>query len=258
LKERRIKKLEAYIIDNERASIEELCSVFNVSKNTIRRDINELEKQGKIKKVYGGIILSDKKTTEPFESREEKNKDAKQIIAELASNFVEDGDIIFIDSGTTTMHMIPYLSEKKNLTIITNNLHVIINSLPYYDLNVISTGGTLFRRTYSFVDVNAVANLKKYNISKAFMATTGVSIAKGLTNSSSYEYDIKKYIVESCDKVILLADNTKLDRVSLTTYYDLKDIHIFVTNIKPDKEYLEFFNRHDIELVTPLLMDNSK
>jgi DeoR family myo-inositol catabolism operon transcriptional repressor len=251
VKEDRISQLEDYIIEKERASIEDLCSVFNVSKNTMRRDINQLEAQGKIKKVYGGIILTDKKTTEPFESREVKNKAAKLIIAELASTFIEDGDIIYIDSGTTTMHMIPYLSEMRNVTIITNNLHVILNSLPYPNLNVISTGGTLFRRTNSFVESGAVSSLKKYNISKAFLATTGVSIAKGITNSSSLEYDIKRYIVEHCDKRILLADNTKLGKVSLITYYDLKDIQVFVSDQKPEQEYADFFTNNHITLVTP-------
>lgn len=251
MKEDRISQLEDYIIEKERASIEELCSVFNVSKNTMRRDINQLEAQGKIKKVYGGIILTDKKTTEPFESREVKNKAAKVMIAELASTLIEDGDIIYIDSGTTTMHMIPYLSELRNVTIITNNLHVILNSLPYQNLNVISTGGTLFRRTNSFVEAGAVSSLKKYNISKAFLATTGVSIAKGITNSSSLEYDIKRYIVEHCDKKILLADNTKLGKVSLITYYDLKDIQVFISDQKPEQEYVDFFTNNNITLVTP-------
>ncbi|AJQ26763.1 DeoR/GlpR family DNA-binding transcription regulator [Pelosinus fermentans] len=251
MKEDRINELQNYILEKERASIEELCSVFNVSKNTMRRDINQLESQGKIKKVYGGIILTDKKTTEPFESREVKNRDAKLIIAKLASTLIEDGDIIYIDSGTTTMHMIPYLSDVKNLTIITNNLHVILKALPYQNLNVISTGGTLFRRTNSFVDSGAVSSLKKYNISKAFLATTGISIAKGITNSSSLEYDIKKYIVEHCDKKILLADDTKLGKVSLITYYDLKDIQVFVTNQKPDDEYTDFFSSNHITLMAP-------
>jgi DeoR family myo-inositol catabolism operon transcriptional repressor len=251
VKEDRISQLEDYIIEKERASIEDLCSVFNVSKNTMRRDINQLEAQGKIKKVYGGIILTDKKTTEPFESREVKNKAAKVMIAELASTLIEDGDIIYIDSGTTTMHMIPYLSELRNVTIITNNLHVILNSLPYQNLNVISTGGTLFRRTNSFVEAGAVSSLKKYNISKAFLATTGVSIAKGITNSSSLEYDIKRYIVEHCDKKILLADNTKLGKVSLITYYDLKDIQVFISDQKPEQEYVDFFTSNNITLLTP-------
>lgn len=246
----RIRELKSYIIENQRATIENLCSLFNVSKNTMRRDINELENQGIIKKVYGGIILNDKKTTEPFESREEKNKGAKQIIANLASTLVEDGDIVFIDSGTTTLRMLPYLSEKANLTIITNNLNVIIDSLPYSNLNIISTGGVLFRRTNSFVEAEAINSLKKYNISKAFMAATGVSISKGVTNSSSSEYDIKKYMVENCDQVILLADHSKLGRVSLTTYYDLKDIQIFVTDTRPDEEYINFFKNHKIKLLT--------
>lgn len=251
MKEDRIDKLKNYIVSNERASIDDLCNIFNVSKNTIRRDINALENQGIIKKVYGGVVLNDKKTTEPFQSREERNISAKQIIAKLASTFVVEGDIIYIDSGTTTMHMIPHLASVKNLTIITGNLNVINGSLLYPDLNVLCTGGTLFRTTNSFVDMNAVNFLKKYNISKAFMASTGVSITKGITNSSSFEYDIKKYIVDSCDKVILLADTTKLDRVSLTTYCDLKDIDVFITNTVPDNKFTDFFKSHNIKLVTP-------
>ncbi|WP_312520265.1 DeoR/GlpR family DNA-binding transcription regulator [Anaerospora sp.] len=251
MKENRIQDLKNYIVANERASLEDLCNLFNVSKNTMRRDINELESTGIIKKVYGGIVLNDKKTTEPFESREEKNISAKQIIAKLASNFVQDGDIIYIDSGTTTMHMMPHLAEVRNLTIITNNLNVIMSSLPYPNLNILCTGGVLFRTTNSFVDMDAVNSLKKYNISKAFMASTGISIAKGITNSSSFEYDIKKHMVENCDTVIVLADNTKLGKVSLTTYCDLKDIHVFITNEKPGIEFVEFFDSNNIKLITP-------
>lgn len=251
MKENRIQELKNYIISNERASLDDLCTLFNVSKNTMRRDINELEKQSIIKKVYGGIVLNDKKTTEPFESREEKNITSKQVIAKLASQFVQDGDIIYIDSGTTTMHMIPHLAEVRNLTIITNNLNVIMGSLPYPNLNVLCTGGVLFRTTNSFVDMDAVNSLKKFNISKAFMASTGISITKGITNSSSFEYDIKRYMVEHCDTVIVLADATKLGRVSLTTYCELKDIHVFITNELPGVEFVDFFESNNIQLITP-------
>ncbi len=251
MKENRIQELKNYIIANERASLDDLCTLFNVSKNTMRRDINELEKQSIIKKVYGGIVLNDKKTTEPFESREEKNITSKQVIAKLASQFVQDGDIIYIDSGTTTMHMIPHLAEVHNLTIITNNLNVIMGSLPYPNLNVLCTGGVLFRTTNSFVDMDAVNSLKKFNISKAFMASTGISITKGITNSSSFEYDIKRYMVEHCDTVVVLADATKLGRVSLTTYCELKDIHVFITNELPGDEFVDFFESNNIQLITP-------
>jgi DeoR family myo-inositol catabolism operon transcriptional repressor len=251
LKEHRIEEIKKYILAKERATIEELCSLFNVSVNTLRRDINALERNGTIKKVYGGIVLKDKKTTEPFDSREEKNIQAKQIIARLARNFVKDGDIIFIDSGTTTMQMIPYLSDLSSLTIITNNLNVIVSALPYPNLNILCTGGTLFRTANSFVDTDVVNYLKKYNISKAFMACTGVSIDKGITNSSSFEYDIKKYVVENCGKPILLADSTKFGRVSLVTYSELKDISVLITDKTPDNDFCQYFDVHSIRLVTP-------
>lgn len=251
MKENRIEELKNYIIAKERATIEELCDLFNISKNTLRRDINTLEKHGIIKKVYGGIILKDKKTTEPFNSREEKNLNAKQAVAKLAIDFVKDGDIIYIDSGTTTMHMIPYLADISNVTIITNSLNIIIASLPYPNLNVLCTGGTLFRTTNSFVDTDVIKFLKKYNIAKAFMACTGVSIDKGVTNSSSFEYDIKKYMVQNCDNRILLMDSSKFGRASLTTYCDLKDIDVLVTDETPGNDFIEFFTANNIRLITP-------
>lgn len=249
LKINRIHQIESYITEKERVSMEELCHVFKVSINTIRRDLNELEKQNKIKKVYGGVILNDRKVTEPFESRQIKNKDAKQSIAKCASELIHDGDIIFIDSGTTTMHMVSCLSHKENITIITNNLNIILGAIPYPNLNIISVGGTLSRRTNSFINMEATNFLKNYNFSKAFMATTGVSIARGVTNSSTFEYEIKKYIVENCEKIILLADDSKIDHASLITYYELKDIDVFITNSKPSDEYIHFFHDHRIELM---------
>lgn len=143
LKESRIKEIENYVLKHENVSIDTLCSLFDVSKNTIRRDIAELEKKGIIKKIYGGITLNDnnKKPTIPFGQREITNKLPKQLIAKEASKLVEDGDIIFIDSGTTTIHMIPFLADKKNLTIITNNMNAIVKSFPYTNLNILSTGG---------------------------------------------------------------------------------------------------------------------
>lgn len=113
LKEDRIKGIENYVIKHENVSINTLCSLFDVSKNTIRRDISELERKGVIKKIYGGITLKNKTSTVPFQQREIKHKETKKIIAKAASNLVENGDIIYIDSGTTTMHMIPFLSDKK-------------------------------------------------------------------------------------------------------------------------------------------------
>lgn len=252
MKVNRIKEISNYIREHENASIDTLCSIFNVSKNTIRRDIAELEEKGIIKKVYGGITLNiDEKDTIPFNQREIKNKDIKVVLAELASNLVEDNDIIFIDSGTTTVHMIPFLANRRNLTIITNNLNVLVMSLDYPNLNVLSTGGSLFREANSFIGIEAIHFLNNYNIGKAFMASTGVSISNGITNSSSFEYQIKKTVVQKSNKIIVLADSSKLDVASLMTYCDLKDIDALVTdNILPEA-YYKFFKDNHIDAIIP-------
>lgn len=252
MKVNRIKEISNYIHEHENASIDTLCSIFNVSKNTIRRDIAELEEKGIIKKVYGGITLNiDEKDTVPFNQREIKNKDIKVVLAELASNLVEDNDIIFIDSGTTTVHMIPFLANRRNLTIITNNLNVLVMSLDYPNLNVLSTGGSLFREANSFIGIEAIDFLDNYNIGKAFMASTGVSISNGITNSSSFEYQIKKTVVQKSNKIIVLADSSKLDVTSLMTYCNLKDIDALVTDKTLPEEYYKFFKDNNINAIIP-------
>ena len=123
MKATRLNDIENLLEEQNTLSINHLCEIFNVSKNTIRRDIAELEKRGTIKKVYGGIMRNQTNIPEPFAAREIKNKTKKKQLAKLAANLVDDNDIIYIDSGTTTMHMIPYLAEKKNLTILTANVY---------------------------------------------------------------------------------------------------------------------------------------
>ena len=119
MKVNRIRKIEELLMDMHSLSIDYLCEYFNVSKNTIRRDIAEMDKNGSIKKVYGGIVLNDTKEPEP-ENRpghnwvmNTTNLDEKMKIAQLAADLVNDEDVIYIDIGTTTALMLPYIEKKK-------------------------------------------------------------------------------------------------------------------------------------------------
>ena len=247
MKTHRIKNVEEYILKNESVSLDKLCDVFKVSKNTIRRDIKELLEKGKIKKIYGGVTINQKKLV-PFEERNIKNHAEKKVTAEIAAAYINDGDIIFIDSGTTTMWLIDYL-KNKNITILTNNLSAIVSALPYPNLNIISLGGTLKRKTNSFVGNSTSLVLKDYNISKAFMAATGISIARGATNSSVEEYELKKLIVEKSDEIFLLVDSSKFDSISLMTYSPLENLDYIITNKTPPKKYADFFKKNKINLL---------
>lgn len=250
MRSNRISDIEDYITQYKTVSLDKLCEVFNVSKNTIRRDINELTEKGSIKKVYGGVSLIEKPTLVPFNERNTKNTSLKYTIGERCANFIEDGDIIFLDSGTTTLTIVDHLKDKQNLTIITNNLEVIIKTMSLPDLNVIALPGNLIRKTSSFVGVDTVSVLRKYNINKSFMASTGISIECGITNSHPLESEIKKVAMEKGIEIFLLVDSSKFDNSSLVTYSQLKDIDYLVTDKKPSKKYVDFCNNHDITLVS--------
>ncbi|MGM0877315.1 MAG: DeoR/GlpR family DNA-binding transcription regulator [Bacillota bacterium] len=247
-KTERIEQIQEYVFVHETVSLDELVKVFNVSKNTIRRDVQQLVERGRIMKVYGGVAVNHS-TLKSFNERQTRNLKLKKSIARAAANFVEDGDIIYIDSGTTTLEMVEYL-QTKNVTIITNNLDFIINSFPYQNLNVISTGGVFDRKTKSFVNLKNMDLLKSYNINKAFMASTGISISNGVTHSSPLESEIKQTVVKKSSKVYLLVDHYKFDKYALMTYCNLDKIDYIITDTAPSENYQEYIKRHNIELVS--------
>ena len=252
MKINRLMKIEQYIIANQTVTLDKLCEVFGISKNTVRRDISDLVKSGTVKKVYGGVTAV-KKALVPFEERDIKNKAEKLAIAQLAAEDVQDGDIIYVDSGTTAPNIIKYL-KGKDVTIVTESLNVILNALPFPELKIILLGGNFIREANSFRTMN-IETIMAFNINKAFMATTGLSIGNGITNSSPLEYEIKREIVGKCDKIYLLADHSKFGVSSLMTYCKLEDIDCLITDQTPPSEFLTFFNSNRIECRTASLSD---
>ena len=248
IKDQRIKKIEEYVLKNQSASLEELMEVFNVSINTIRRDVQGLVESGPFIKVYGGVSVKQLNKLETVQERKVRNQTGKTKIGEAAIDLIEDGDIIFVDSGTTTIEMFPFLKDK-DLTIVTNNIDFIVQCLPFENLNIISIGGILERKTNSLGGPQNIELLKAYNINKAFMATTGVSLSNGVTNASPLETDLKKTIVQRSQMVYLLADHTKFGKYGLMTFCQLDDIDCIITDEGPSDEYKEYAARHEIELL---------
>lgn len=246
--------MEAYIEQEKSVSLDTLCDKFGVSKNTVRRDIEELVKKGRAEKVYGGVIsTADSKDMRllPFEQRHTVLNEEKNAIARKAASFVQEGDVIYIDTGTTCLHMADYLSHI-SCTIITNSLQIYAKAVSYPNLHVISLPGSLNRDTLSFVGSQIPEYLKTYNINKAFMASTGVSIENGLTNASADEYAVKKAVIENSSTCYLLADHTKFGKSALMTYCRLEEIQHIVTDLPPAVEYLDYCREHQIAVHTAL------
>ncbi len=252
MKEKRLDSLEQYILDNRSVTIDNICETYHISKNTVRRDLDELIGRGNIVKVYGGVKAADKAPLKTplssFEERHVANMKEKDYICRLAGNLVSSGDIIYIDTGTTCINMIEYI-KNVNCTIITNSLQVATGAVPYSNLNVIMLPGKLNRETLSFVGIEAIENLKVYNIDKAFMASTGVTIENGLTNASSEEYSIKKTVVEGSRLLYLLADYTKFGRTALHTYCSLSAVNSIITEQKPPEKYISYCSEHNISIL---------
>ncbi len=249
MKEQRLKSLENYIREKEMCRIDELCSEFNVSIATMRRDVDALLKCGLINKVYGGVKLNrkDNYLTEPFYKRAIKNIDAKQYIGSVSESLIENYDTIFLDSGTTTFFITKYI-KSKNVTVITTSLNVINECRDLENINLISIGGNFNKMTNSFVGEFADKNLSTYHISKAFIAATGASLVSGFTNYFHEETKIKRTAIEISNSAYITIDSSKWGKVSLLTFSELSKVNGVITEKEPPSEFLSYFKKNKINI----------
>ncbi len=251
MKSFRLRRMEQYVMEKENVSMEELCTEFGISMNTARLDVAQLVNKGSIKKVYGGVCSNRQNSLVPFEERKMKNNDRKRSICREAAKLVEDGDIIYIDSGTTTMYLVDFLENRKNITILTHNLNAIMRALPYPDMQIICLPGTLERKTNSFVSAETGRVLERYNIQKAFVAAAGVTVNGDVTNSSPLEFEVKKAALDNSSHVYLLVDSSKYAKSSLLTFAHISNMEKVIVDEEVDKTMLELCvqNGVDVQIV---------
>lgn len=245
----RLQEIEKYIFDKEYASIAELCERFDVSINTIRRDLKVLLENGNIQTVYGGVQSLHRDPLVPFSDRRAYQLEEKELIVQKAAEYVKDGDVIYLDSGSTTALMIDAIHTRKDVTVITNNLSAVNMAQPYLGLHVVVLPGMLTHRTYSTTGPETIAALGRYNIQKAFMAATGASIEAGFTNSTAAEHQIKQTVLARSTEVFMLMDASKLGKTSLLTFCPLNAIHHLICNRKPGEPFDSFFAAHGVDVV---------
>lgn len=257
MKSFRLREMEQYILEHDTVSMEELRDTFQISMNTTRLDVAQLVSKGTIKKVYGGVCSNQKSNLVPFNERKTKNTTGKKAVGMAAATLVNDGDVIFIDSGTTTMYVIDYLAGRKNITILTNNLNAINRALTFPNLNIICLPGTLERKTNSFVSSDTVKTLEKYNIKKAFMASSGISENGTITNSSPLEFEIKKAALLNSKESYLLIDSTKFGKSALLTYASIQDMNKIIVDQSVEKGLIELCELHKVEIKIAELVDEN-
>lgn len=230
MRESRRKEMAAYISRKGSATMQELCTAFPVSMNTIRTDVAFLEKTGTVEKVYGGVRSVLQQEIPLFAQRAKLHTSAKLAIARQAAFHVNDRDTLFVDAGTTTMHLLDMLPQDIHATIVTGNLAIIAQAASKPNLELIVLPGALNRRTNSVADVSTLEFLARYHFGKALLAATGLS-ADGKLNVSSYlDFEIKRLAVQQSEQRILLCDSAKFGATGLMSYASLSEIHQLITD----------------------------
>ena len=230
LKENRRKHMGELIAQRRSMTMQELCDHFQVSMNTIRADVAYLVDTGAVQKVYGGVQAVDQKQAPLFASRVMQRTLQKQRIAARARQLIEDGDIIFVDAGTTTMYLLDQLDPRKHVTIVTANLSVIQKSYDYENVELIVLPGTINRRTNSISGVCVLEFLSRYQFNKAFMGVTNVSEDGRLNTSTYIEYEIKRNALLQSRDAYLLVDSAKFGAMGLMAYGKLENMSAVITD----------------------------
>lgn len=191
--------------------MEELCKTLYTSGATIRRDLQDLEKDGSIKRTHGGAVLLEGTATEmPLILRESENSGPKQIIAEAAVKYISDGMTLFLDSSSTVSYMIRMLAPFKGLKIITNGIKTATLLSEYKNIKIYCTGGIIRENSRSLVGQSARDFIKQFNADICFLSCRGMSLEKGATDPNDEEAYIKREYIRNSDQRILLCDHTKI------------------------------------------------
>ena len=243
-----LEKLQA----ERRVVVSELSILYDVSEETIRRDLEKLENEGYVIKSYGGAVVNENANLDlPFNIRKNKNVIGKQKIADIISQTIHDGDFIFLDASSTAVAIAKNFKGKKGLTIITNSLEIAIELLDVPDCKVISTGGEIASTAFGLVGHVTDNTIRSYYVDKAIISSKGFDLEKGFMDSDERHANNKRSMLESARVKILAVDSSKFDRVSFAKIGDLRDITMIVTDTKPEDKWLKKFAEFNVECIYP-------
>lgn len=238
--------------EEKRVVVSELSQKFGVSEETIRRDLDKLDRDGLAVKSYGGAVINENTSIDmPFNVRKKRNVTGKQKMAEIIAGLIEDGDHITLDASTTAIFIAKAIKQKQRLTVLTNSIEVIIELSDVSEWNIISSGGKLKEGYLALVGTNTIEVFSSYNVEKAIISGKGFDMAKGLTDSSDEFAKPKQMMLKSARKKIIAVDRTKFDTVAFSKIADLNDIDIVVTDEKPSEGWIKLLRENGIECLYP-------
>jgi len=228
----------------------DLARLFKVTEVTIRQDLEKLEKNGLIVRDHGGAYLKNvPEQVKGFSLVHQENMDKKELIADKSIEFIQPGDSIILDSGSTTTEIAKKLKGMKQLRVITNALNIALMLGAEPGIEVIVTGGEFKPPTLSLTGQKAADFFKGLHVQKLFLATAGISLKAGLTYPSISDLVVKKAMIEAADTTYLVADSTKIGRAAFASLGALSLIDYIITDPGIEEKHKQVFKDNDIELI---------
>ena len=236
----------------KRVVVSELSQLYDVSEETIRRDLDKLEKEGLATKSYGGAVINENVSIDlPFNIRKNQNVAGKQKMAEIVASLVQDGDHIFLDASTTAVFIAKALKEKERLTVITNSMEILIELSDVSGWYIISTGGVMKEGYLAFLGSRTEEAIRSYYVDKVFFSCKALDQEWGIMESQEAFGTTKKAMLASGRRKILVVDSTKFDQTAFSVAGKLRDLDMVVTDKKPSEKWLACFTDAGIECRYP-------
>ena len=249
LGEERRQKIQEMLSQQKRLLVNDLCVNLNVSAVTIRKDLEILRKRGALTRVHGGAILNQSSVTDlALTEKERIRHKEKDRIAQCAESMINRGDVIILDSGSTTTQLARHIKFKKGIIVITNAVN-IATELAASDLEIILTGGILREKSFSLVGPLAENTLQSVTADKLFLGVDGIDFKFGLTTPNLLEAKVNHMMMDVSKEVILLADSTKFGMRSVGVISQINEIDKIVTDSGVSEEDVKRMDNLGIEVI---------
>lgn len=245
--ERRI-KIQGIVTQKKRILVKQISKEFDISEVTARKDLEILEKRGILSRVHGGAILNQASVHDiALTEKEHIYPKEKQLIGEKAAQWIKEGDVILLDSGSTTTQIARNIKFKKDIKVITNAVN-IASELAGSEIEVILTGGFLREKSFSLVGPIAEDALRHTNADKLFLGVDGIHFEFGLTTPNLMEAKVNQLMIKKSLEVILVSDSSKFGKRSMSFIADVASIHKIITDRNIDRDELKRLEELGIEV----------
>ena len=235
---------------NDRGSVRvaEISKIFDVTPETVRRDLDLLEEEGKLLRSHGGAVrIQEEQGDIPYLVREETNAEEKVEVAKNALEFVYPGDSIALDASTTAWYLARVLPDMP-LRVLTNSIRVAQELSTKDKIEVIMTGGILRVTSMSLIGPLAEETINKYHVNKAFISCKGIHPSYGVSDSNEMQALIKQHMSSIADHVYLLVDHSKFGVRDFAKVMDVKDLNAIITDSRVDQETIQLFADIDVKI----------